>query len=177
LTPTTQADCDDVEFIGDWKVFGASDATYTLSPLVYPASSTVKSSSEHYFNASITSLTNGGLYIYQRQLATVRKYQKEYFTYGLIIKNNSDKDVSIITSIYSYYDTGESLKNATTIYLKPGLNQIPSSVEITESLADKTVGAANYTEFRIRFLDIFDSVANLDFYQVKCEFGKISTPL
>jgi hypothetical protein len=176
LTPTTQADGDNFEFIGDWFVFGASNADYTITPTVYPANSTVKSASAHYVDAVVTSHNGDAFYFYQRQTATVRKYQKDYFTYGINIKNNQNKAIKVRLDIFTFYDPTSKLTTGKPIYLQPGNNLIASTL-LTDTLDGITVGAGNYTEFRFNFIDLFDGTADIEMYQLKCEPGQISTPL
>jgi hypothetical protein len=177
LTPTTQADGDDFEFIGDWFVVGATAANYTITPTAYPTNSTVKSASDYYVKVQVTSFNNNPFYFYQRQAATVRKYQEDYFTYGLQIKNNQNKSIKVRTDIYSYYDPSNQLKTGRAIYLQPNqVTTIASNLQ-TQSLQGLTVGAGNYTEFRFDFIDLYDGTADIDIYLIKCEFGTISTPL
>lgn len=176
LTPTTQADGDDVEFIGDWFVKGATNANYTLTPTVYPTNSIVKSASNHYVHVQVTSHNGNEFYFYQRQNSTVRKYQKDYFTYGINIKNKQNKAIKVRLDIYTYYDTGNKLTQGKPIYLQPGNNLFASTL-LTNTLDSVTVGAGNYTEFRFNFIDLFDGTADIEMYQIKCEPGQISTPL
>ena len=182
-TPVTQADGDNAEWSSNWRVVGAGVATYSLTSTAYPlgaitsdSPSTVQTSSGYYEKVVISTYASGSFYFYQRQNNTVRKYQKNFLTYGLIIRNNQNTVKKIRCEVYSYYDTADNLQADNTVYLQPGLNKITSQV-LTQGLAGKTIGAGNYTEFRISFLDLVDGTADLDFYQIKCEFGKASTLL
>jgi len=182
-TAVTQADGENAEWSSNWKVVGASVATYSLTSTAYPlgaitsaSPSTIPTSSGYYEKVVISGYTTTGLYFYQRQNNTVRTYQKNFLTYGIWIRNNQNVVKKIRMEVYSYYDTASNLQADNTIYLQPGLNKITSQVT-TESLAGKTIGASNYTEFRLSFLDLTDGTANLDIYQIKCEFGKVSTLL
>lgn len=176
LTPITQADGDNAEFSADWNVYGAANADYTLTPTPYPANSTVQSASSYYINAMVTSFNNNAFYLYQRVGNTVRQFQKEYFTYGFIFNNNQSKAISMRLDIYSYYDTTSNLVTGKPFWLQPGQNAIPSQL-LTQSLSGITVGAGNYTEFRLNFINLVDGTADIDIYQIKCEPGLISTPL
>lgn len=182
-TPITQADGDNAEFSDDWKVVGAANATYTLTPTAYPTGaisnnspSTVPSASDYYIHVEIDTYNGNGLYFYQRENNTVRKYQQNFLTYGVIIRNNQNKVIKIRMELYSFYDPSDNLIADNTIYLQPGLNKITSQVN-TEKLAGKTISASNYTEFRLSFQDLIDGTADLDLHQLKCEFGKVSTLL
>lgn len=182
-TPITQADGDNAEFSDDWKVVGASNATYTLTPTLYPlgvinsdSPSNIQTSSNYYINVDVSAFNGSDFYFYQRQNNTVRKYQTNFLTYGVIIQNNQDKLIKIRMELYNFYDPDDVLLADNTIYLVPGLNRITSQVT-TEKLRGKTIGAGNYTEFRLSFLDLVDGTADLNFYQIKCEFGKVSTLL
>lgn len=182
-TPITQADGDNAEFSDDWKVFGAANATYTLTPTAYPTGaisntspSLIQTSSGYYIHVVVTTHNGGSFYFYQRQNDTVRKYQKNFFTYGVIIRNNQNKVIKIRMELFNFYDPSSTLLADNTIYLQPGLNRLTSQVT-TDSLSGKTISASNYTEFRLSFLDLEDGTADLDLYQLKCEFGKVSTIL
>lgn len=182
-TPITQADGDNAEFSAGWKVVGAANANYTLTPTAYPTGaitnsspSTVQTSSSYYINVNVTTYNGNGFYFYQRQNNTVRKYQKNFLTYGVIIRNNQNKTIKIQMQIYSFYDPSSSLVADNTIYLKPGLNIVTSQLN-TEGLVGKSITASNYTEFRLSFQDLVDGTADLDLYQLKCEFGTASTIL
>jgi len=181
--PVTQGAGDNAEWSSTWKVVGAGVATYTLTSTAYPlgaitssSPSTVPTSSGYYEKVVISGYTTSGLYFYQRQNNTVRTYQKNFLTYGLWIRNNQNSVKKIRMEVYSYYDTSDNLQADNTVYLQPGLNRVTSQVT-TEGLAGKTIGAGNYTEFRLSFLDLVDGTADLDIYQIKCEFGKVSTLL
>ena len=78
--------------------------------------------------------------------------------------------------VFNFYDPSSVLLADNTIYLQSGLNRITSQVN-TSGLAGKTIGAGNYTEFRLSFLDLVDGTADIDLYQLKNEFGKVSTLL
>lgn len=181
--PVTQASGNNAEWSSNWKVVGAGVATYSLTSTAYPlgaitsdSPSTIPTSSGYFERVVISGYTTSGLYFYQRQNNTVRTYQKNFLTYGLWIRNNQNSVKKIRMEVYSYYDTSDNLQADNTIYLQPGLNKVTSQVT-TEGLAGKTIGAGNYTEFRLSFLDLVDGTANLDIYQIKCEFGKVSTLL
>lgn len=176
-TLITQADGDNAEFFTGWKVVGSSLATYTLTPQNYDSNSTIQSASSTYSGVVISGYTaNTGLYFYQRQNNTIRKYQQNQFTYGLIINNNQNKKIKIRMDMFFYYDTDSQVVNGNSLYLEPGLNKLTSTVE-TPSLRNLTVGASPYTEFRLNFIDLFDGSADINMYQIKCEFGVSSTLL
>lgn len=182
-TPITQLDGDNAEFSHDWKVVGASNATYAITPSAYPlglisndSPSTIPTSSNYYINVTISTYNGNGYYFYQQQNNTVRQYQTNFLTYGVIIRNNQNKVIKIRMEVFSYYDTGTNLIADNTIYLQPGLNKITSQVQ-TPRLAGQTIGAGNYTQFRLSFQDLVDGTADIDIYQIKCEFGKASTLL
>lgn len=182
-TPITAGDGDNAEFSDDWKVVGASNATYTITPTAYPTGaitgsspSTIATSSNYYINVEVGTYNGNGLYFYQRENNTVRKYQQNFLTYGVIIRNNQTKVIKIRMEVYNFYDPSSSLLADNTIYLQPGLNKITSQVN-TVTLSGLTIGAGNYTEFRLSFIDLVDGTADIDLYQIKCEFGKVSTLL
>jgi hypothetical protein len=182
-TPITQADGDNAEFSADWKVVGAANATYVITPTAYPnglisgtSPSTIPTSSNYYVNVAISTYNGNGYYFYQQQNNTVRKYQTNYLTYGVIIRNNQSKVIKIRMEVFSFYDAASNLVADNTIYLQPGLNKITSQV-LTPKLIGQTIGAGNYTQFRLSFQDLGDGTADIDIYQIKCEFGKASTLL
>jgi hypothetical protein len=84
--------------------------------------------------------------------------------------------VKVRGDIYSHYDPDEKLFSGKPKLLQPGMNIISNTV-LTESLKDKTVGANPYTEFRLSFIDLIDGTADLEIYQIKCEFGMLRTML
>jgi hypothetical protein len=173
---TTQADGDNAEFFDDWFVVGSSVADYALTPTNYAANSIIQSASPTYSHVQISNYSTTGLYFYQRQPLTVRKYQKNFLTYGLIIENNQSKQIAIEAQIFSFYDPSSSLIRRGTIYLNPGINRVTTTIK-TESLSGRSVGASPYTEFRLAFIDLLDGTADLNIYQIKCEFGTVSTLL
>ncbi len=176
LSPTVPGDGNDTEFIGNWFVFGAAAADYTITPTTYPANSTIKSSSDYYVHNVVTSANGNPFYFYQKQTGTVRKYQQDYLTYGLLIKNNQNKAIKLRMDIYTFYDPTSELKKGSTFFLQPGLNNLTATLQ-TDSLNNIAVGSGNYTAFSLNFLDLIDGTADIEVYQIKCEFGQISTPL
>lgn len=182
-TPITQADGDDAEFSNHWNVFGASNADYTLTPTSYPTGaiganspSLVQSASPYYVNALVTDYTAGEFYFYQRQMDTVRKYQKNDLTFGLVIYNNLSESVVMQPEIYTFYDPSSAIVTGKPVYLKAGLNKVGVTLR-TPDLLGRTLGAGNYTEFRLRFLKLGAPTADLNFHQIKCEFGTVNTLL
>lgn len=182
-TPITQADGDGAEFSAHWKVFGAASANYIITPTPYPTGaiagtspSTIPTASNYYINLAVSAYTSGDFYFYQQENNTVRKYQKNFLTYGVLIRNNQDAVKKIRMGIFNFYDPSSALTADNSIYLQPGLNEITAQIQ-TESLSGKTISGSNYTQFRLNFEDLTDGTANLDFYQLKCEFGKVSTLL
>ena len=166
----------DTETSDEWKIVGSANAAFELNSESYPANSIIQSASPYYLHVVVSSHNGDSFYLYQRQDDTVRKYQKSRLTYGLIIKNNQSKAVKVRGDIYSYYDTDESLVSGKPKLLQPGMNVISNTV-LTESLSGKTVGANPYTEFRLSFIDLIDGTADLEIYQIKCEFGMARTML
>jgi hypothetical protein len=182
-TAVTQANGDDADFSSNWHVKGATVATYSLTSTVYPTGlisggspSLIQSSSAYYEHAVVSTYTSGDFYFYQRDMNSIRRYQKNYLTYGILIYNNQDTAKKINMEIYYFYDPSGDIIADNTIYLQPGLNKITSQLKIP-SLSGKTIGSGNYTEFRLRFLDLLDGTADLNIYQIKCEFGTVSTLL
>lgn len=175
-TPTTQADGDNVEFVSKWFVFGASNATYTITPASYANNATQRTGSVYYVHLEVATYNGGAFYFYQRQAVTVRKYQDRPMMQSLFVNNNQDTVIGVRFDIYTYLDTADALQSAGTLYLQPGLNDLSSLIE-TVSLQDLTVGAANCTEFRLNFSDLNAGTADLDIYWIKSEFGKMATPL
>jgi hypothetical protein len=176
LTPTTQADGDDEEFVSDWFVVGATVATYTITPTEYLENSQVKSDSLYFVNTNLTAYTPPGFYFYQRQANTVRKYQNQFLTFTVQASNNLTELVKIrFTVIYNLGATTKTLQSK-ALYLEPGFNDLNVVIQ-TPSLRNEIVDASNYVEFRLEFVEIYTAPANIDFYELKAEFGKISTKL
>lgn len=175
LTPTTQADADGTEFIGSFKVVGRTAGTYAITPTAYPTNSTVKSSSPYYVHVVINSFNGAPFYFYQNQPGTVRQYQNDSLTFGFSIKNNQAQQIKVMASIVSNYGSTQSVKNGSTFFLQPGMNSITSTIQ-TDSLQNVTVTGGNYTQFQFNFIDLVNGTADLEFYLIKCEYGKISTP-
>lgn len=172
----TQADGNNAEFFDDWFVFGAGTATYTLNPVNYPANSVIQTAAPTYSHVQISGYGGSGLYFYQRQPLTVRKYQKTYLTFGMIMFNNQSKNIQLDPQIFSFYNPSSSLKRKSSFFLKPGFNKVTSTI-LTDSLDGISVGGSPYTEFRLAFLDLGDGTADINIYQIKCEFGVASTLL
>lgn len=182
-TPITQADGNDVEFSDEWKVFGAANANYTITPTAYPAGaisgsspSTIQTSSAYYINVEVTSHNGNDFYFYQRHSAKIRYYQRNFLTYGVWIRNNQSKAIKIRMEYFALFDPASDTQQDNSIFLQPGLNKFSSTLK-TISLNGQTIGASPYAEFRLRFVDLIDGTADIDIYQIKCEFGKITTPL
>lgn len=174
--PTTPGDGDNFEFIGDWKIIGATAANYVITATPYPSNSTVKSASQYFVHQTVSTFNGGAFYYYQRQAGTVRQYQQDNFTFGLMIQNNLSKAIKLRMDINTFYDPTSNLVTGSTFFLQPGMNTLASTVK-TQSLNNIAVGSGNYTEFRINFLDFAGVPSDIDLYQIKCEFGTISTPL
>lgn len=176
-TPITQSNGDNAQFSASWQVFGASNADYTITPTAYPSNSTIQSASGYYINLQITSLTLPGFYFYQQVPKTARAFQNDNFVYGLYFTNNGSGNLSIRADMYCYYDTENNLVTGKQVSLPPGQSSMSGQL-MTQSLQGKTVGANDYTEFRLNFLDLGSSgSANIDIYLLKFEQGIISTPL
>lgn len=175
VTPTTQADGDDFEFIANWFVFGASTGTYTLTPTPYPANSPVISSSAYFMNIKVNSYSGTGLYFYQRQLGMARKFQTQFVTLSIAATNNTSVVTRLRFSMNLYLDPGDILLEGGILYLKPGYNVTSTTIK-TPTLRDETVGAGAYAQFNLNFID-FAAAEDFDLYSLKAEFGKISTPL
>lgn len=176
-TPVTQAAGDGAQISSGWNVFGASNATYSMTSTAYPSNSLIQSSSAYYEHVQVSSHNGQPFYIYQRQSGLVRKYQNNFLIYGLIIKNNQSSAKKVRMDITTHYDgSSDYTANGAAIYLQPGINTLSSLIQ-TQSLNGLTVGAGNYTDFRLNFIDLYDGTADLEIYQIKCEFGKVSTLL
>lgn len=172
----TQANGDGAVFFTGWQVQGASLATYALTPTNYPSASNIKTKSLTYSHVAISGYTaNSGLFLYQRQVNTVRQFQSNNLTFGLIINNNQNKTIQLTSQIFNYYDTTSSLNQSSIIFLKPGLNRISNTIKTNNLPA--SVGTSPYVDFRLEFLDLGDGTADINIYQCKCEFGTASTLL
>jgi len=178
MTPVTETDGDNAQFMQNWYVVGASQATYVLTPTQYPNNSTVASSSAFYVNTTVSTYTGSGLYFYQRQMNTVRKYQQQFITFTLSVNNNQSNVIKLRFNINSNYGSSSVLNQGPALYLQPGWNMITTTLE-TDSLNGVTVTSGNYTEFQLSFedLDLGVGTVNFDLYYIKTEFGQIATPL
>lgn len=175
LTPTTQADGDDVEFIGDWFVVGATVANYILTPTPYPANSSVVSASPYFVKVVVSSYSGDGLSFYQKQMGLIRKFQTQFITMTLSATNNTIVPITLRFSVMLNLDPGNILLEGGLLYLKAGYNIINTTLK-TPTLRDQTVGAAASVQFNLDFVN-FAASQDFDLYSIKAEFGKISTPL
>lgn len=167
----------DTDISSTWNILGASNASFIVTSASYPSNSTIPSGSNYYINLVCSSFNGSDFFIYQNQPLTVRKYQNNKLTYTIIINNNQNKIITVRNDIFFYYDTASETMLGKSIYLQPGLNIVTSTIS-TPSLSGLTVGSSPYTQFRLRFLDFGSpSTANIDIYQIKCEFGTIGTLL
>lgn len=175
LTPTTQAAGDNAIFMANWAVVGAANATYTITPTPYPTNSVEQRGSPYYVHFVVSTYNNNGLYFYQRLPNTVRRFQKQYFSYLLRVNNNTTTTITGRLDIFSNYNSATYNAQGKTISIEPGINQISSSI-LTQSLNGLTIGASDYTEFRFNFITLPGGTADLNFYLLKCEYGTMSTP-
>lgn len=174
--PITPSDGNDVEFSANWNVQGAANADYILTPTPYPSNSVIQSASGYYIHLTTSTFTNP-FYIYQRQLNTVRQYQKNNLSLNCWINNNTATKVKVLVSINSFYNPSSNLVNGAAIYLQPGLNKVSTTI-LTQGLSGIAVGANPYTEFRLNILAVAgDGTCDLDIYLIKGEFGTLSTQL
>lgn len=173
-TPVTQADGDGAEISSTWNVQGATEATYSITQTSYAADSSFQSNSSYYTRVVANAYSGSGFYLYQKQMNTVRWYQKNDITFSLIISNNLDARTTIRMSAYSFYNPSSNLVQSHAVYLEPGLNKVSSSI-LTQSLNGISVGALPYTEFRLEFVDFSGGACDLNIYQIKGEFGTLST--
>lgn len=173
LTPVTQVDGDNTAFSSNWFVVGASVATYTITPTIYPGNSPIISASDQFINIVASAYSGNGLYFYQRQAGMVRKFQSQSVTNTIHVQNNTSNVVRVRFDLDFFLDPGDILLESGTLYLQPGFNQLSATLK-TPSLRDKVVGAAAYIEFQLVFLS---TPEDLDIYSLKSEFGTISTPL
>jgi len=177
LTPITQADGDNAEFSWGWKVVGAAAATYTLTPTVYPDASLVNSASPYFIHTVVSTYSGTGLYFYQRQSDTVRKYQNQPITLTITANNNQSSKIKLRFNIVSYYGiSATNTQNGGALYLEPGENQISATLT-PPRLRDLSVDNTNYTEFQLYFENLNTGTADFDLYEIKAEFGKLSTAL
>lgn len=176
LTPTTQADGDNTMFMDDWLVVGASEASYIITPTVYPANSTVVSGSDHFVNNVVSGYSGDGLYYYQRQPGTVRKYQQSHITWGIQATNNGDVQVGLLFQMIMHLDPSTISYPSGIVFLKPGYNKLTATIK-TNSLQGQSVGADNYVEFRLVFSKLADGDADFDLHLLKAEYGQIHTPI
>lgn len=176
-TPTTEADGDDFEFIEDWFVVGAADATYSITATDYPENSDVLSNSDYFVAVQVFTYTGSGLYFYQRYMNKVRYYQNRFVTFTIHAQNNELTDIKLRPTIEFNYDGSTDLIEGRPVYLRNGYNDISITLPALPSLAGKTVNPGNYVEFRLEFAELYSGTADIDLYMIKTEFGKVSTPL
>jgi hypothetical protein len=175
MTPTTQADGDNAEFMDNWFVVGATEAAYTLSPTVYSNNSGVICGSSYFVHVDVSAYSGSGLYFYQRQMDSLRKYQSNYITLTLDATNNQNKTIKLRFDVYRYFNPSNDLISGGAILLNPGKNTISTTLAIP-TIRNQTIGSGSYTEFRLYFADLIDGTADFDLHLIKCEFGKLSTP-
>lgn len=173
-TPVTQADGNGAEISSTWNVQGASEATYSITQTSYAADSSHQSNSSYFTKVIASAYSGTGFYLYQKQFNSVRWYQKNDITFGLLIFNNLSERATIRMSAYSFYNPSNNLVQSHAIYLQPGINKVSSAI-LTQSVSGISVGASPYTEFRLEFVEFSGGSCDLDIYQVKGEFGTLST--
>ncbi len=173
-SPTTQANGDNFEFVGNWFVVGATEANYTLTPTPYPTNSPIISASPYFMLVDVASYSGTGLYFYQRQAQMVRKFQTQFVTLTINATNNTADTIPLRFNINFFLDPLNVPLEGGLLYLKSGFNQLSTTLK-TPNLNDQTVGAGAYIEFQLSFTQGGASNFNLDV--IKGEFGKISTPL
>lgn len=176
MTPTTQADGDNFEFIKNWFVVGATQATYILTPTQYPNNSAVISASPYFINVNVSTYSGTGLYFYQNQMGLVRKFQEQYITLTLRANNNSTNTLKLRFDFNFYLNPSTVSYQGGAVYLEPGFSEVTTTLK-TNSLRNQTVGSGNYVQFILSFVDLPGGTANFDLYSIKGEFGKIGTPL
>lgn len=175
LNPTTEVDGDNTEFIGSWFVVGASVATYIITPTQYAANSGVRSASQYYTNMVVNSLVGSPLYLYQRQLNTIRKYQTSFLTFSLDIENNNSLPFAMRLDVFTFLDPSNYVTSSANFAIEEGREQLSATVQLP-SIENEPVGAAPYTEFRLQILDLPAGGIDFNLYLLKAEFGEISTP-
>lgn len=176
MTPTTQADGDNFEFIGNWFVVGATQATYVLTPTQYPNNSPIVSGSPYFMNNVVSTYSGNGMYFYQRQAGMVRKFQEQFITLTLRANNNGLNTIRLRFDFNFFLNPSTVAYEGGALYLEPGYSEVTTTLK-TASLRNQTVGSGNYVEFRLSFVDLPGGTANFDLYSIKGEFGKIGTPL
>ncbi len=175
-TPTTEADGDNFEFVGSWFVVGATQATYVLTATPYPNNSPIISESPYFMDIVVNTYSGSGLYFYQRQMGVVRKFQTQYVTITVRAFNNLTTIPRLRFDVIFNLDPSTINYQGGAIYLQPGYNEISTTLK-TDSLRNMVVGAGNYVELDLNFVEIPSGLADFELYSIKVEFGKISTPL
>jgi hypothetical protein len=173
-SPTTESDGDDFEFVDNWFIVGATQATYSIVAQDYPDNSEIQSKSNYFLDIDISTYTGSGLYFYQRRSDGVRYLQNRVITFTVIATNNLTDDVKLRGAVvFDYAGTSDILEER-PMYFSSGENEISISVT-TPSLRNKTVNPGSFVEFRLSFENLLGGVADLDLHQIKVEIGKLST--
>lgn len=177
-TPVTQASGDNAEFSYDWNVYGASTGEYSITPVLYPLNSTVKSASAYYINLIFTNFIAGSeFYLYQRIPSSVRQFQQSYYTFGVGYRNIGSDIIGARCDILSYYDPTSYLVRGSPFQMQPSQKTREiSTTLVTQSLQDLTVNSGNYTDFRFNITNVPHGTCNLELYIIKCEHGIYTTP-
>lgn len=174
MTPTTEADGDNAEFMADWFIVGATEAKYILSPTEYANNSPVITHSNRFVNVNVSDYSGSGLYFYQRQNGALRKLQQCYLTMGLYAKNNSAKKIAVGFQLVAFLDPSTINYPSGKIWLQPGINKLTATIK-TQSLETQTVGSGNYAEWQLNFYDLDEGACDFDMYLYKSEYGNIHT--
>jgi len=171
LTPTTQADGDDAEFVEQWNVVGATGGNmYTLTPTAYPSDSSNLLGSKNYVNVSITAMPTAPIYFYNVNYSsdfnTAFKYQEKNLTFSAQISNNTSNRTKIRFSVYT--DGTGDIYNSGAIFLDPGLNKISKNIQV----GSLNPGSGSFSQLRVLVDDLGGASADFDLQYVKVEFGE-----
>ncbi|RTL14558.1 MAG: hypothetical protein EKK56_00955 [Flavobacteriaceae bacterium] len=183
-TPVTQANGDGAYISEKWQIHGAAVATYTITSTQYAATADYQSASKYYEHVVVSNYAGNGtlsdFYIYQQTTTGsnfLRLYQLQILNFSTLIVNNQTAAINMKFEILFHYDgSADDLYESNTFDLTPGENYMASDL-ITSSIANKTVGAGAYVQFRLVFCKLNANTADIDVRYIKCEIANQPTAL
>lgn len=176
--PVTQAAGDGAFFSEKWQVQGAAVATYTLTRTTFTGNDADQTGSTVYVNVAVTAWTGAAFYFYQRQAGAqfLRRYQGRNLFLSAKIRNNNSESIQMIFDVFFYYDTSSASFLSKELTIHSGENYLSSLIK-PDMLTGLTIGGAPYVEFRLKFVTLPSSVADIDMIYIKAEMADYPTPL
>ena len=176
-TPVTQADGDNAFFSEKWQIFGASNATYTLTRTTFPANNEDNSGSIYYINVDVSAWNGNDLYFFQKQDGAqfLRLYQNRNIYLSTKIDNSQTDLDSMNFEIFVYYDTGSETYQSAIFHLEEGINYVAGQIQLP-FLDTASIGGSPYIEFRLRFNNLNDGTADFNLIYIKAEMSDSPTP-